>query len=146
MLVMCRYKIHFRAPLTSVNPAEKRQTPENFSVINHMPRSYLKVKYFILFYLFCRVHITTPALIPPHFLLAIALLNSPLWAYASFLWLTTIAAPSRECTFCFPSDISHADSQEEALLATTPSGVTLWTAGVVSCKHSHTTSSFSKIP
>lgn len=132
------HKTHFRAPLTSVIPAEKRQTSENFSVINHTLRSNLRFRYFNLLYLLYWQHVTTPALISPHFLLAIAPVSSPLWACVSFLWLTTIAVPRRECIFCFPSGTSHDDSQEEALLATTlewDNAVNCWR--VVSCKQSH---------
>lgn len=57
------------------NLVDKIQTSEIFSVTNYMPRSYLKVMYFILFYLLCEVHTTAPAIIPPHCSLVIAPVN-----------------------------------------------------------------------
>lgn len=80
--------------------------------------------YFILFYLLCDIHVTVLVIIPSQ--VSQSLLQSILHCkpILSF-WLKLIAVSSRECTFHFPSEISCADSQEEALLATTQSVVTL---------------------
>lgn len=95
--------------LTPENLVDKAQKSEIFSVITYMPRSYLKVMYFILFYLLCDVHVTAPAIIPPQVsqsLLQSILLCKPILSF----WLKLIAVSSRECTFTFPFEISCADS------------------------------------
>lgn len=64
--------------LTPKNLIDKIETSENFSVIDYMPRSYLKVMYCTLFYLLCQVHVTAPPVIPPNYFPVTAPVSSPL--------------------------------------------------------------------